>query len=149
MPEAPVTANVHQALDVHGCLGAKRTLDFVISFDLTTKSVHIVVVEVLGTAIRVDTTRVDDLFRAGRTDPVYVRKGDLDPLTARKIYASDACHLIPLLYPWRCLCFGFREQMMRTTPFRRTTLQCSQIGLTLLRTFTSLAPIRLLQSLEV
>lgn len=29
---------------------------------------------------------------------------------------------------------------MRTTPFRRTTLQCSQIGFTLLRTFTSTSP---------
>src|ERR1043166_6021372 len=30
-----------------------------------------------------------------------------------------------LLYPCRCLCRGFL-QMMRTTPARRTTLQCSQ-----------------------
>ena len=31
---------------------------------------------------------------------------------------------------------GLRLQMMRVTPCRLTTLQCSQIGLTLLRTFT-------------
>ena len=37
-------------------------------------------------------------------------------------------------------------QMMRTTPFRRTTLQCSQIGLTLLRTFTGNLHVRLWQS---
>jgi hypothetical protein len=30
--------------------------------------------------------------------------------------------------------------MMRTTPWRLITLQCSQIGLTLLRTFTEKAP---------
>ena len=29
---------------------------------------------------------------------------------------------------------------MRTTPFLRMTLQCSQIGFTLLRTFTSTSP---------
>src|SRR5450830_360738 len=38
--------------------------------------------------------------------------------------------------PCRCLCLGLRLQMMRTTPWRLITLQCSQIGLTLLRTFT-------------
>ena len=32
-------------------------------------------------------------------------------------------------YPWRCLCFGF-SQMMRTTPFRRTTLHFAQTFLT-------------------
>jgi len=37
--------------------------------------------------------------------------------------------------PWRCLWRGFFLQMMRTIPFRLTTLQCSQIGLTLARTF--------------
>jgi len=31
---------------------------------------------------------------------------------------------------------GFRLQMIRVTPFRLTTLQCSQIGCTLVRTFT-------------
>src|SRR4026209_1038752 len=41
--------------------------------------------------------------------------------------------------PCRCLCFGFLEQMMRTTPWRLITLQCSQIGLTLLRTFTCIS----------
>jgi hypothetical protein len=33
---------------------------------------------------------------------------------------------------------GLRLQMMRVTPARLTTLQCSQIGLTLERTFTLL-----------
>jgi hypothetical protein len=32
-----------------------------------------------------------------------------------------------------------RLQMMRTTPCRLTTLQCSQIGFTLERTFTRLS----------
>src|SRR5512146_61606 len=38
--------------------------------------------------------------------------------------------------PCRCLCLGLRLQMMRTIPARLTTLQCSQMGLTLDRTFT-------------
>ena len=42
--------------------------------------------------------------------------------------------------PCRCLCLGLRLQIMRVTPCRFTTLQCSQIGLTLERTFTTLLP---------
>jgi len=38
-------------------------------------------------------------------------------------------------YPCRCLCLGLRLQMTRMTPRRLITLQCSQIGLTLVRTF--------------
>jgi hypothetical protein len=34
------------------------------------------------------------------------------------------------------LCLGLRLQMTRVTPLRLTTLQCSQIGFTLVRTFT-------------
>src|SRR5215207_522517 len=41
-----------------------------------------------------------------------------------------------MIYPCRCLCLGLRLQMIRVTPLRFTTRQCSQIGLTLLRTFT-------------
>jgi hypothetical protein len=32
--------------------------------------------------------------------------------------------------PWRCLCLGSRLQMTITRPWRRMTLQCSQMGLT-------------------
>jgi len=35
---------------------------------------------------------------------------------------------------------GLRLQMTRMTPRRLITLQCSQIGLTLVRTFTTAAP---------
>jgi len=40
------------------------------------------------------------------------------------------------------LCFGFRVQITRTTPRRRTILQCSQILFTLLRTFMVDSPCR-------
>src|SRR5467141_3438950 len=43
-------------------------------------------------------------------------------------------------YPCRCLCLGLRLQMTRMTPRRLITLQCSQIGLTLVRTFKRRTP---------
>src|SRR2546430_7083238 len=45
-----------------------------------------------------------------------------------------------MCYPCRCLCLGLRLQITRTTPRRRITLQCSQIGRTLERTFTGPSP---------
>src|SRR5438309_10396818 len=45
-----------------------------------------------------------------------------------------------IAYPCRCRCLGFRLQMTRITPRRLITLQCSQIGLTLERTFNRWSP---------
>ena len=150
VPKPAVAPDVHESLDVHGALSTEGTFDLVVTLDLTTETVHVVVIEVLSAAIRIDATRVDNLLGARWTDTVDVRKCDLDPLTPREIYTSDTCHILLLVLerrnvsqPWRCLCLGFREQITRTTPLRRMTLQCSQIGLTLLRTFTSILQIRL------
>src|SRR5438445_13872171 len=66
-------------------------------------------------------------------DTEDVGEADLDLLLAREIHASNTRHYQPCF----CLCFGLRLQMMRVTPCLLMTLQCSQIGLTLLRTFTS------------
>src|SRR2546421_5892448 len=49
--------------------------------------------------------------------------------------STPAMRAIP--YPCRCLCLGLRLQMTRITPRRLITLQCSQIGLTLVRTFNA------------
>jgi hypothetical protein len=76
-----------------------------------------------------------DPAAGGAADAVDVGEGDLDPLLAWKIHACDACHD----QPCRCLCLGLRLQMMRTTPCLFMTLQCSQIGFTLERTFTRIS----------
>src|SRR5205814_364062 len=49
--------------------------------------------------------------------------------------STPAMRAIP--YPCRCLCLGLRLRMTRITPRRLITLQCSQIGLTLVRTFNA------------
>src|SRR5439155_20861734 len=77
----------------------------------------------------------EDAVAGGPADPVNVREGDFDALLARKIHACNTGQD----QPCRCLCLGLRLQMMRVTPCRLTTLQCSQIGFTLERTFTSLS----------
>src|SRR6266576_5483660 len=44
-----------------------------------------------------------------------------------------------IAHPCRCLCLGLRLQITRMTPRRVTTLQCSQMGRTLDRTFNRLS----------
>jgi len=45
-------------------------------------------------------------------------------------YYFDILDFLSLIvYPWRCLCFGF-SQITRTTPFRRMILHFSQIAFT-------------------
>src|ERR1044071_9096709 len=45
-----------------------------------------------------------------------------------------------MCYPCRCLFLALRLQITRITPRRLITRQCSQIGLTLVRTFKRHAP---------
>src|SRR5258706_3914875 len=45
-----------------------------------------------------------------------------------------------IAHPCRCLCLGLRLQITRMTPRRVMTLQCSQMGLTLERTFNGPSP---------
>jgi hypothetical protein len=92
MPKAAVASDVHEPLDVHGALGAKRTFDLVVALDLATETVHVVVVEILGATIGIDPARREDLLRPCRTDSEDVRQSDLDALAAREIDASDTCH---------------------------------------------------------
>src|SRR5438105_9848848 len=65
----------------------------------------------------------------GRAYRIFLSRGRSTP--AMRAMAS---------YPCRCLCLGLRLQMTRMTPRRLITLQCSQIGLTLVRTFKRHAP---------
>src|SRR6266849_3440317 len=65
----------------------------------------------------------------GRAYRIFLSRGRSTP--AMRAMAS---------YPCRCLCLGLRLQMTRMTPRRLITLQCSQIGLTLVRTFKRRTP---------
>ena len=96
MPKPAVATDVHKPLDVHRALRAQSTLDLVVPLDLATKSVHIVVFEILRSAIGVDTARIQNLLRPGVADSVDVRERDLNPLSARKIDTGDTCHVLTL-----------------------------------------------------
>src|SRR4051794_28586150 len=132
MPDSPVAPDIHQPLDVHGHLGPERALDLNRSFDHLPQPRHLSIGEVAHARVRIPPGFAENPAAGGATDTKDVGEGDLHPLLAREIDAGDTCHD----QPCRCLCLGLRLQMMRTTPCLLMTLQCSQIGLTLERTFT-------------
>jgi hypothetical protein len=60
MSEAPVTTDVHETLDVHGHFGAQGPFDLVVTLDLLTQLVHVVIGEIDGTAIRIHSGALED-----------------------------------------------------------------------------------------
>jgi hypothetical protein len=97
VPQPSIAPDVHQALDVHGSFGAKRTLDLEVALDLATETIHIVVVEILGPSIRIYPARIENLLGTGVSDTKDVRESDFNSFSARQIYASDTCHVaLPL-----------------------------------------------------
>src|SRR6188472_2246099 len=135
VPNAAIAPDVHQPLDVHGDFGAEGSFHLDRTLDHLAKARHFRVRKIAHAGIRIDAGLTQNAAAGGPTDSENVGKGNLDPLLAREIHASNTCHD----QPCRCLCLGLRLQMMRTTPCRLMTLQCSQIGLTLERTFTLLS----------
>src|SRR5690349_14741061 len=132
VPNTPIRADVHQTLDVHRHFGAQRTLDLVVALDHLTQLVDVRVGEIANAQRGVDSCLAQNVDGVTTADAIDVRETDLDLLLTREIDARNTSHD----QPCRCLCLGFRLQMMRVTPLRFTTLQCSQIGFTLVRTFT-------------
>ena len=153
----PIAPDVHEALDVHGHFGAKSPLHLVVTLDLLPEEVDLLVGEIVRSAIWIDPASLQDLPGAGSPDPEDIGEGDLDSLVSRQINTSDTCHQIfssvsdtkgstpstvSPVQPWRCLWRGFLLQITRTTPRRRITLQCSQMGFTLVLTFMGITPVR-------
>jgi hypothetical protein len=145
MADAAVAADIHQPLDVHGDFGAERALHLDRAFDHLAEPGDLPVRQIADPGVGVDAGLTEDTAAGGPADAEDVGERDLDPLLAREIHACDARHD----QPCRCLCLGLRLQMMRVTPFRLTTLQCSQIGLTLERTFTRMLPDRFGASMPI
>lgn len=92
VPESAIAPDIHEALDVHRTLSTQSTLDLEIPFDLTAKSVYVVVIEILCPTIGIHAAGRDDLMRAGRPDSVDVGERDFNALSLGEINTSNTCH---------------------------------------------------------
>jgi hypothetical protein len=85
MPHSPVAPNIHEALDVHGDFGPKGTFHLVFPLDLLSEEVDLLISEILGPAIRIHPTGVQDFSSSGPPDPKDVGQGHLDPFASGQI----------------------------------------------------------------
>src|SRR5215213_7211697 len=106
MPDAPIAADVHQALDVHGDFGAQRSLYLDRSLDHLAEAGDFRVRQVSDPRVGTHAGFAQNTAAGGPADTKDVGKCDLNPLFAREIHASNARHD----QPCRCLCLGLRLQ---------------------------------------
>src|SRR6516165_1702717 len=78
--QAPVAAQVHQALDVHGHLAPQVSLDFSSAFNHLANSLDLILVQILGPDVHVDTRGDQDVAGRLPADPIDVSEGDLHSL---------------------------------------------------------------------
>src|SRR5262249_34388323 len=104
---AAIAAEVDEPLDVLRNLAPEVAFDLEVRVDLAADLVDLVVCQVVGLATRIDLGAGADRERRRAADAVDVREGNLHPLVARQIDASDACHsLAPLSLSPAAACDG-------------------------------------------
>src|ERR1700736_6756905 len=137
---ASVRADLGHALDVRGHLAPEVSFDEDFlrrghAVDDLAQASDLLLAEVLHPGVGVEVGGLDDLLRGGAADPMDVHERNDHALLRGYVDTGDSRHLA--LYPCLCLCFGFLEQITRTTPGLLIALQFGHIFLTDGRTFIS------------
>ena len=95
MAESTIAANIHQSLDVHGCLATQITFDCELS-DLIPDFLQITISQVFDLFGISNATGFADFASAGATDTKNGGQANLGMLLRRNIDASDTCRFRPL-----------------------------------------------------
>src|ERR1041385_458193 len=99
VPQTPIGADVHEALDVHGVLAAERALHLVLALDERAQLAGVLVRERLHARVRAHARLLQQPLRRGGADAVDVGERDLDALFGGEIDACDTCHCSSPLSP--------------------------------------------------
>jgi hypothetical protein len=97
MTNAPVAADVHEALDIHRDFSAQGAFDAKVLLDRLPKLVGISIGEIANALLGVDASRLENSSRQSAPDPEDVRQADLDLLLTREIHPSNTSHELTLL----------------------------------------------------
>src|SRR5690606_16861250 len=95
MAQAPVAADVHQALDIHLHFAAQVTFDQMVALDDFAKTRHFGFGEIPNTGGRLDSDLLEHLRALGRTNSIDVGQTNVDRLVAWYVYAGDTSHSYP------------------------------------------------------
>jgi hypothetical protein len=103
VPQAPVGADLHQPLHVHGDVLAEVALDAALAVDDAGDAADLLFGEILHPHVRLDARLGDDARAARVADAVDVGERHLHPLLPREVDACDACHVNPAsACAWDC-----------------------------------------------
>src|SRR6185503_4283066 len=92
MTQAAISADVHQALDIHLDALAQVAFDFALGFQDGTNSAEIVLCQISNPGIDIDICFLENRRRTGSANSVDVSKTDLCALVGRKIYTCVTSH---------------------------------------------------------
>ena len=132
MAQAPVGADLDQALDIQGDLAAKLAFNLGFLVEHIAEPADLLVVQALDAQVRVDVRDRQHPPRGVGADPKDIGERDFDALFPGNVNAGNSSHLPS--YPCLWLCFGV-TQMTRTWPPRLMTSHFGHICLTDDRTF--------------
>src|SRR6185369_3396654 len=94
MTQAPIRADVHQALNVHLDALAEIALDFTFSLEDGANPAQILFAQILDARIDVHFRFVQNRERPRTANSVDIRKPNFCPLVWRKIYTCDTSHFL-------------------------------------------------------
>jgi hypothetical protein len=82
MPEAPVTAEIHQSFDVHGYFCAKFPFDLIFVIDDLTNAVDFSFGEIVCVGIWIDVKLIQDPVGRGSSDTVNIGQTNFNPFAS-------------------------------------------------------------------
>jgi hypothetical protein len=77
--KAPITTEIHQALDIHGDLGSEFAFHLVFTVDNLPDVVNLGFRQIVGSGIPINFQPVENLLTGTSADPEYVSQTDFDP----------------------------------------------------------------------
>src|SRR5262249_21710384 len=92
VPQPPIAAEIHQALDATGHVAAEVALDLVPSIDHATYTGDLAIVQVVALPARLHLRLGADAEGRAPADTVNVGQRDFHTLVARQVDTGDACH---------------------------------------------------------
>src|SRR5262245_22265286 len=91
--DAPVRADVHEPLHVHGHVAPQVTLDLQFALDDLAHACRLIVGPGFHALAGIDARLVQHPLGRRLPDAIDVRERDLTPLLPRQIHSSDPCHM--------------------------------------------------------
>jgi hypothetical protein len=94
MPKSPITADIHETLDIQGYLGPQAAFNLIIVLDKLPESIQLLNGKVIDEPLGIYLCFFTNLIRAGPANPkdigqgnVYVFIGEVNPRDTRHTYS--------------------------------------------------------------